>query len=102
MGEGADRVGSYYAAVRQNLVKFCYRLLPLSCRQVRLAAYVGRIEAAESGVKVRAGHGEVVRDGSLQSLDCVEWMMVVESEERAQSREIFELHRGVLGEALPE
>src|SRR5206468_3347182 len=70
--QDAYRIGGNDASMIENFLEFRRGLLATPCREVTLAADVGRIESAEFGEECRAWHREVVRKRPLQLLDCVQ------------------------------
>src|ERR1700739_2340281 len=98
MRKDAKRIANRYSGVIHNFLKFPGSLGALVCGQIRLAPYVNRIERSKVRKCGAARHAKVKGNVSLEKLDRLGSIAMVQRERRANGRKVVETDRSVLRE----
>ena len=95
-------IDEYDASMIENPLELGGGFGGLTCREVRLAANVDRVQAAEASDEADSPKGEVVARGGLQRLDRRCRIVSVQREQGSKRRQVKESNRRILRELARE
>ena len=84
VGQGSDGIADDDSAMVEDLLEFDCRLNALTGVKKGLAAHEDRIKGSEEFVRST----ELIRNGNLQGINCRAWIALVESDARANHRQV--------------